>query len=66
MDACSNLTLLTVLACQLSECLTLDELAILGANLTVFGDMLAAIIVQQEILEKNKDNKYRNDRDNCI
>ena len=65
MDACSNLAFLTMLACQLSECLTLDELSILGANLTVFGDMLAAIVVQQEICEKNQERENRNDRDYC-
>ena len=47
MKNCSNLILLSTIACQLAECLTETELAKLSADLVVLGDMLANIIAQE-------------------
>lgn len=54
MSSCSNLIFLTTFACQLSECLSEDELALLSANLTVLADMLAAIAAQAELCQKDE------------
>lgn len=58
MSSCSNLVFLTTLACQLSECLTEAELALLSANLTVLSDMLSAIAAQEEFCQsRDQENK---------
>ena len=41
MNNCSNLLYLSAIACQLSECLSEEELAILSSDLVVLSDMLA-------------------------
>ena len=46
MKNCSNLYILSTLACQLSDCLSDDELAVLAADLVVLSDMLANIIAR--------------------
>ena len=47
MNNCPNLYLLSLIACQLAECLSSDELSVLAANLTALGDMLAVIQARQ-------------------
>ena len=47
MKNCSNLYILSTIACQLSECLEEEELAVLSADLMTLGDMLASIIAHQ-------------------
>lgn len=44
MNSCSNLYLLSALACQLSGCLSDEELSVLAADLVVLSDMLANIV----------------------
>lgn len=56
MKSCSNFVYLSMFACQLAECLSDDELALLVADLSIFTNILSAIIVEKEISEKNKDN----------
>lgn len=48
MNNCTNLYVLSVIACQLSECLNTDELNILAADLQVLGDMLSAISARRD------------------
>lgn len=45
---CSDLFLLSAVACKLAECLNNDELNILSANLSALGDMLQVILAHQE------------------
>lgn len=47
MNNCPNLYLLSTIACQLSECLTEDEIELLASNLKVLGEMLELISVQR-------------------
>lgn len=47
MNHCTNLYLLSTIACQLSECMDKDDLAILAADLVVLSDMLANILARQ-------------------
>lgn len=47
MNNCSNLYLLSTIACQLAGCLSEDELAILSADLMTLGDMLASIAARR-------------------
>ncbi|MGF0017654.1 DUF6774 domain-containing protein [Sporofaciens sp. SGI.106] len=54
MNNCSDLYLLSTIACKLSVCLSEDELAILATNLTALGDMLAVIIARNSA-RKNKE-----------
>ena len=49
MSECKNLFFLSTIACQLSECLSEDELAILSTDLVVLGDMLASIIAKENL-----------------
>lgn len=48
---CSNLYILSTIACQLAECLDEKELAALSADLVVLSDMLANILAHQEACE---------------
>ena len=52
MNNCSNLVFLSTIACQLSECLSDDELTILSTDLVVLSDMLASIVARKNICEK--------------
>lgn len=47
MNKCSNLYLLSAIACQLAECISEDELNTLSADLTVLADMLNAILARK-------------------
>lgn len=47
MTNCSNLYLLSTIACKLSECLSEDELAVLSADLMVLADMIASILAHE-------------------
>lgn len=49
MNNCSNLCLLTFIACKLSECLSEDELTVLAADLAALGDMLETITARREV-----------------
>ena len=54
MNNCSSLYVLSTIACQLSECLTKDELELLAANLRVLSEMIEVISVRQTICEKSE------------
>jgi hypothetical protein len=47
MENCSDVIAITMLACQISECLTYDELEKLAADLDLFSDALSAILVRK-------------------
>ena len=49
MENCSNLLLLSTIACKLSECLSEKELAALAADLVVLSDMLANILAHKDL-----------------
>ena len=48
---CSNLLFLSTIACQLSECLSEDEITILSADLMTLADMLASILARKSVCE---------------
>ncbi len=50
---CKNLYVLSTIACQLSECLSEQELAELSANLVVLSDMLANILTHNNDCNDN-------------
>lgn len=52
MNNCSNLYLLSSIACRLSECLTENELELLAANLKALGEMLEVTLAQQTTCKK--------------
>lgn len=54
MKNCSNLYVLSTIACQLSECLTEEELELLAVNLRALGEMLDVISAQQEMCKKSE------------
>ncbi|MGN0426199.1 MAG: DUF6774 domain-containing protein [Agathobacter sp.] len=54
MNNCSNLYLLSTIACRLSECLQADELAILSADLMALADMLASIAARQAACKEDQ------------
>lgn len=49
MKHCPDLYLLSAVACQLSDCLTPEELAALSADLMTLGDMLASILARENL-----------------
>ena len=48
---CANLFYLSTISCQLSECLSTDELTLLAADLVVLSDMLANLAARKSICE---------------
>lgn len=48
MPDCKNLYFLSTVSCQLSECLSLDELEKLKSDLLVLGYMLENIIARKD------------------
>lgn len=55
-NGCSDLYLLSTLACHLAECLDNDELSILATSLTALGDMLEVVIARQAACKNNETN----------
>lgn len=49
---CSNLYVLSTLACQVSECLNEEELRRLSADLTTLGYMIESLLAHQSECEK--------------
>ena len=54
MNHCSDLYFLSTVACQLSECLSGEELELLAVNLRALGEMLEVISVRNTLCEKNE------------
>ncbi len=52
MNACSDLYVLSTIACQLSEHLTKEEMELLSANLKALGEMLEVISTRQVVCRK--------------
>lgn len=44
---CTNLYLLSTLACQLAECLDRNELEMLATDLVTLGDMIESLLAHQ-------------------
>lgn len=51
MQNCTNLYLLSTVACTLAECLSEEELTKLSSDLVVLSDMLANLIAHQTTCE---------------
>lgn len=64
MNNCTNLYLLSTIACQLSQCLDQDDLAILAADLVVLSDMLANIIARQDACQNELNSTQQAAREN--
>ena len=60
MNTCSNLIFLSTIACQLSECLSEEELAVLSTDLVALGDMLANILARKSLCNKCIVNDRKN------
>ena len=57
MKNCSNLFFLSTLACQLADCLSEEETAILSADLVTLSDMLGSILARKDACDtKNEDD----------
>lgn len=54
MNNCSNLYFLSTIACQLSECLSKNELELLAVYLQTLGEMLDAISVENAVCGKSE------------
>lgn len=54
MKGCTDLYLLSTIACKLSECLEDDELAVLATNLTALGDLLQVLVAKRAICKKDE------------
>lgn len=52
MKNCTDLYLLSTIACKIAECVTEEELALLAINFTTLGDMLSVIATKQAICNK--------------
>ena len=54
MNNCSHLYLISSIACQLSECLSKDELELLAADLKALGETREVVSVQNNMCNKNE------------
>ena len=52
LNNCSNLYLLSTIACSLSKCLDEDELEILAADLTALGYLIESLLAHQSVCKK--------------
>ena len=57
MDDCSNLYLLSTIACRLAECLSKEELELLASDFTTLGDMLTSIVVRRSVCKDKAANQ---------
>lgn len=55
MINCSNLYLLSTLACKLAECLSEEEVTALSADFMTLGDMLMSLLAHQAVCEPKQD-----------
>lgn len=62
MNNCSNLFVLSAIACKLSECLSDDELGVLATDLNTLGDMLQGIIANNAV---NKNQLTKIQKNTC-
>lgn len=46
---CTNLYLLSTIACQLAECLSEEELEMLSSDLTALGYMIESLLAHQSV-----------------
>ncbi len=51
---CTNLYLLSTIACQLAECLDEEELEILSADLNALGYMIESLLAHQKAPENQQ------------
>jgi hypothetical protein len=58
MVNCSSLYFLSTLACQLTECMSEDALAILATDLMTLSDMLASIAARQDACDKAEESQF--------
>lgn len=56
MQNCSNLYLLSTLACKIAECLSAEDVTALSADLMTLGDMLISLLAHQAVCEKNSED----------
>ena len=56
MNNCSNLLFLSTLACQLAECLSDNDAAILSADLVTLSDMLGNILARKDTQNSSINN----------
>lgn len=54
MKNCPDLYFLSTIACQLSQCLTEDELTILSANLSALADMLEVLLAHHQTTDSSE------------
>lgn len=57
MNSCSNLYLLSTIACRLAECLSKEELELLTSDFTTLGDMLTSIVVRRSVCKDKAANQ---------
>lgn len=55
MKNCSNLFFLSTLACQLADCLSEEETAILSADLVTLSDMLGSILARKDACDNTEE-----------
>ena len=48
MNRCTDLYVLSAIACKFAECLDTNQLNILSADLQALGEMLEVIVVRQD------------------
>lgn len=46
---CTDLYFLSTIACQLAECLDVQELEILSSDLNTLGDMISSLLARQSV-----------------
>ncbi len=53
MNNCSNLFILSTIACKLADCLSDEELEALAANLNVLGDMIESTLANKSLCKND-------------
>lgn len=54
MNECTDLYVLSAIACELSKCLSEEELALLAIKLTTLGDLLGVVATKQAVCKPSE------------
>lgn len=58
MNNCTDLYFLSTIACQISECLSKDELELLAVDLKALGEMFEVISVRQSMCKNLRNDNF--------
>lgn len=66
MDECELITLISLVACSISNCCSTDEISLMAVVFTQLGDTLSTILMKRELNEKCTNTNKTSDNSSII